>query len=118
MIEFFVFMGCFVATAIWGVNVVYLGLLSIAAFLFLYIFNKKYKSEHIKKILTISENYCGAIGLFVAVIGILFISREPLDEDVSKIMVSTVQIVGVSLFLILLLSPLALCIYNRIKGVK
>lgn len=118
MIEFFVFLGCFLLTAAVGIYAVYLGLLILAAFLLLYVYSKKSESEYIKELLTDLKEYVAGIGLFVVVAGILFMSKEPFSPATSEAIVFIVKIVGGLLFTMLLLSPIAIYIHRHTKGIS
>lgn len=115
MIEFFVLLGCFAATAALGAAVVYLGLLLMAAFILLYIYNKKRPSEPVQNFLSSVEPFAGGVGLFVVAAGIMFLSREPLDPETSATIVNAVKILGVVLISALFLSPIAIAAYKYIK---
>lgn len=115
MIEFFVFLGCVVLTAIIGVYAIYLGLLILAAFTLLYLYNKKYESEYIKRIITSSKECFGGIGLFIIVMGILFMSKSPLDYEMGRNIIFIIKLIGVVLISMLLISPIVIYIYNHMK---
>jgi len=115
MIEFFVFLGCFAATAAVGASVFYLGLLIVAAFICLYIYNKKKPSEITQSIVTSGEPFIGGIGLFVIASGILFLSRDPLDPEISLFIINSVKVIGIILISALFLSPIAIAIHKAIK---
>lgn len=118
MIEFFVFLGCFLLTAAVGIYAVYLGLLILAAFLLLYVYSKKRESEYIKELLTDLKEYVAGIGLFVVVAGILFMSNKPFNPATSETIVFIVKVAGGLLFTMLLLSPIIIYIHNRVKNVS
>lgn len=115
MIEFFVFLGCVVLTAIIGVYAIYLGLLILAAFTLLYLYNKKYESEYIKRIIISSKECFGGIGLFIIVMGILFMSKSPLDYEMGRNIIFIIKLIGVVLISMLLISPIVIYIYNHMK---
>lgn len=115
MIEFFVFLGCFAATAALGAPIVYLGALIVAAFICLYIYNKKKPSEAVQNFIISGEPIVGGVGLFVVAAGILFLSRNPLDPETSATIVNAVKILGVVLISALFLSPIAIAAYKYIK---
>ena len=115
MIEFFVFFGCFAATAALGAAVVYLGLLIAAAFIALYIYNKKRPSEPVQNFLSSVEPFVGGVGLFVVAAGILFLSREPLDPETSSFIIGSVKVIGILFISSLLLSPIVIAAYKKLK---
>ena len=115
MIEFFVFLGCAVLTAVIGVYAIYFGLFILTAFTLLYLYNKKHESEYIKRTIANSKEYLGGIGLFIVTAGILFISKKPLNYETGKNIIFVIKFVGVALISMLLISPVVIYICNHTK---
>lgn len=115
MIEFFVVLGCFAATAAAGIYIFYAGLFAIAAFICLYIYNEKRPSETAQSFISSGEPFIGGIGLYDVAFGILLLSRDPIDPVIGDAIINLVKGIGFVLISALFLSPVVVAVYKHIK---
>ncbi len=92
MIEFFSFMGCIIACAIFGITAFYIALFILVAFILLTILNKKYKKENLNSTLSAIAPFIYGIGLFIVIIGVLKLPQ--LSNEVSSVIINSVNFLG------------------------